>query len=193
MLRYHDGLVNTRQRGIRRDWKGAFCKLMHWPQASNIDRVDSKEAIIVLRGTASLSSADFSSDAVDDLLRSALAIGIGALDRYVHERISKGIVKALGASELSTGQQKLTVSATLALQMSRALRKAFRAGENVRPANQFRVAFQDGIHRRTFQSSSELDEGFRMIGINGVWGQLQDRYAVADITIACVEGRPYGR
>ena len=31
MLRFHDGLVNTRQRGIRNDWKGAFCKLMHWP------------------------------------------------------------------------------------------------------------------------------------------------------------------
>ena len=60
MLRLHDGLVNTRQRGIRNDWKGAFCKLMHWPQASNIDRVDSKEALIVLRAGASLSKPGFS-------------------------------------------------------------------------------------------------------------------------------------
>ena len=89
MLRFHDGLVNTRQRGIRNDWKGAFCKLMHWPQASNIDRVDSKEALIVLRAGASLSKTDFTSESVDDLLRSALAIGIGALDRSdrFHQRV----------------------------------------------------------------------------------------------------------
>ena len=182
MLRFHDGLVNTRQRGIRNDWKGAFCKLMHWPQASNIDRVDSKEALIVLRAGASLSKTDFTSESVDDLLRSALAIGIGALDRYVHERVSKGIVKALSASGLSANQKKLTVSAPLALRMSQVLRRAFKAEENVRPANQFRIAFQDSLHRRTFQSSGEIDEAFRMIGINGVWGLLQGMYEVADIT-----------
>ena len=33
---------------------------MHWPQASNIDRVDSKEALIVLRAGASLSKPGFS-------------------------------------------------------------------------------------------------------------------------------------
>lgn len=181
MLRFHDGLVNTRKRAIRKDWKVGFCHLMHWPQAAAIARVDSKGALIVLRADADLSPSDFTAAAVDDLLRSAMAVGIGALDRYVHERVSKGIVKALRASKLSGSQQKLTVSAELALRMTETLRSAHRDGVNVRPANEFRIAFQESLHRRTFQSSVEIDEAFRMIGIDGVWGTMQVRYHVADV------------
>jgi hypothetical protein len=58
LLRFHDGLVNTRARGMRRDWKSGFCHLMHWPQGSQIDRIDSKDALIVLRHGSDLSASD---------------------------------------------------------------------------------------------------------------------------------------
>lgn len=181
MLRLHDGLVNIRKRGIRSDWKLEFCRLMHWPQGSEIYRIDSKEALIILREGASLSDDDFSSESIDDLLRSGLVIGIGALDRYVHERISQKIVSALRAAKLSPAQEKLTVSASLALRMNAALRTGAKKGKNVRPANQFRIAFQDSLHCRTFQSPEDLDEGFRMIGVNGVWGILQTKHHVTNV------------
>lgn len=177
MLRLHDGLVNVRRRGIRSDWKAEFCTVMHWPKAAKIFRIDSKEAIIILRHGAALSSNDFTSESIDDLLRFALVLGIGALDRYVHERISKGIVAALRAPDLSPAQKRLTIAAPLALRMNETLRRSAKIGKNIRPANQFRIAFQESLHRQTFQSPEELDEGFRMIGVNGVWGKLQTKYA----------------
>lgn len=180
MLRLHDGLVNIRKRGIRSDWKADFCRLMRWPQNNAIHRVDSKEALIIIRAGAAIKSTDFDSESIDDLLRSAVAIGIGALDRYVHERIAKGIVSALRGTALTPAQEKLTISAPLALRMTDSLRKGVKNDMNVRPANQFRIAFQESLHRRTFQSSTEIDDAFRMIGI-GVWGKLQSTYAVSSV------------
>lgn len=91
LLRFHDGLVNTRARRMRRDWKTSFCRLMHWPQNCNMDRIDSRDALIVLRDGSALTSDDFTSEAVDDLLRSALAVGVSALDRYVQMSESLGM------------------------------------------------------------------------------------------------------
>ena len=95
LLLLHDGLVNIRKRSIRSDWKKSFCGVMHWPNNLPIHRVDSKQAVIVLRSNADLSPVDFSRSALQDLLRSALALGVSALDRYVHERVVKRIVRAL--------------------------------------------------------------------------------------------------
>src|SRR5689334_14031645 len=94
LLRLRGALLNKRKRKIRSDWKAGFCRLMRWKLAAPIQRVDTADAIIILRETATASLSDFSSEALDDLLRSALVIGVSALDRYAHERITKGIVKA---------------------------------------------------------------------------------------------------
>lgn len=74
---------------MRADWKASFCTLMHWPKGASIDRVDSRHALVVLRDGSILKKEDFASEALDDLLRAALAMGISALDRYLHERVVK--------------------------------------------------------------------------------------------------------
>lgn len=182
LLRFHDGLVNTRRRGMRADWKSTFCTFMRWPQDAAIDRIDSKDALLVLRDGAGLKAGDFSTEALDDLLRSALALGVSALDRYLHERVVKRVVSSLRTSNLRPAQEKLSISATLALKMTGALRKAARDGAQVRPANQLRIAIQDSLHKRTFQSWREIEEAFDLIGISGITGKLQAAYQVGNIT-----------
>ncbi len=54
LLLLHDALVNLRKYKIRKDWKASFCTLMHWPKSSVIQRVDSKQAIVVLRSGATI-------------------------------------------------------------------------------------------------------------------------------------------
>lgn len=181
LLRFHDGLVNMRARRMRRDWKASFCRIMHWRQDCNIDRIDSRDALIVLRDGSALTSDDFTREAVDDLLRSALAVGVSALDRYVHERVVRHVITSLRAPDLKPAQEKLTISATLALRMTDELRRAYRAGEGVRPANQLRIALQEALHRRTFQSFREIEEAFELVGITGVAGRLQAAYGVGNI------------
>ena len=66
--------------------------------------------------------------------------------------------------------------------MTEELRKASRAGQAIRPANQFRIALQEALHRRTFQNWREVEEAFELIGIGGLGGRLRVAYAVGDIS-----------
>lgn len=143
LLRYHDGLVNVRQRAMRQDWKESCCKFLRWKKGASIDRVDSKDALVILRDGASLTRHDFSTEALDDLLRSSLALGASALDRYLHERVVKKIVKSLRSTQLRSVQEKLTIPATLAVRMTDDWKKASKAGKLTRPANQLRISLQD--------------------------------------------------
>lgn len=181
LLRYHDGLVNVRQRAMRTDWKVSCCKFMHWKSDASIDRVDSKDALVILRDGAGLTRHDFSTEALDDLLRASLALGVSALDRYLHERVVKKIVKSLRSSELRSAQEKLTIPATLAVRMTEDWKKASKAQKLIRPANQLRMSLQEALHLRTFQSWREIEEAFELIGVTGITGTLQAAYGIGNI------------
>jgi hypothetical protein len=174
LLRMHDGLVNTRQRAIRSDWKANFCELMHWPQASDIERVDSKDAVVVLRHGASLTPDDFSGDAVSDLLRSAITFGVSAIDRYVHERIIKGFVAAFREQELTKQQKEFQVPATLAIEIVNRVHSARRDATVIRPANEIRKVVQEALHKRPFQSWREIEYGFCLLGCKDLGKELRE-------------------
>lgn len=181
LLRYHDGLINVRKRGMRADWKSSFCRFMHWPQTAAIDRIDSKDAVVVLRHDSGLAAKDFSTAALDDLLRASLTLGVSALDRYLHERVVKRVIQSLRSTDLRSAQEKLEIPAIFALRMTETWRRASRDGTNSRPANQLRIALQESLHRRTFQNWREIEEAFELIGVSGITGTLQTAYAVGDM------------
>lgn len=180
-LKLYTGLINIRQRSIRSDWKSSFCKLMHWPQRSNIERVDSRDAVIILRPNASLGPDEFKKDALDDLLRMSLVYGVSALDRYVHERVIKGFVKAYKQGNLTREQREYSVPVTLAMNIVEKTRQAYRNGNTVRPSNEIRRFAQEELHRKPFQSWREIDYAFRLIGQSNLSGELQRAYVVGDM------------
>jgi hypothetical protein len=167
---------------MRTDWKKSLCRVMRWKQDSTIDRVDGKAAIVVLREGASLRRNDFSADALGELLRSALACAVSGVDRYVHERIVKAIVKALSKRKLSGPQEELSIPAAAAIRASRAALRARRKGKAVRPANEIRKQIQELLHRRPYQNWRDIETGFQLIGIPGLGGRLQTAYHVAKLT-----------
>lgn len=179
LLRYHDGLINTRQRSIRSDWKSNFCRLMHWPQSSGIERVDSNDAVVVLRDQASLTPEDFSSDSLDDLLRAAITFGVSAIDRYVHERIVKKFVAAFREAELTKNQREFQVPATLAIDIVSRVHGARRNGQTIRPANEIRKAVQQVLHKRPFQSWREIEYGFSLIGCKDLGKALKTAHTLS--------------
>lgn len=181
LMRLHDGLINTRQRSIRKDWRDSFCRLMHWRQGTAIERVDSADAIVVIREGAALRVDDFAQDTMDDLLRSAHVFVVSALDRYVHERVCKGIIASFRNSELLKEQQEFEIPLKLAMEAAEALRRAQREGRQVRPANEFRKAIQELLHKRPFQSWRDIDYAFRLIGINGLAGKIQQSKGLSDM------------
>jgi len=154
---------------------------MHWKQSANIQRVDGKDAVLVLRDGAALSKDDLNHDAMDDLLRSTLVYGVSALDRYVHERVCKGIIKAYREKNLSKEQKDFSIPLTLALSTAESLRKAHKARKAVRPANEIRKAIQEMLHTRPFQSWKDIDSAFRLIGISDMAGQIQSNKGLGDL------------
>lgn len=180
-LLYHDGLMNTRARRIRADWKASFLKIMHWASKTKIDRVDGKDAILVLRPTATLTAAHFSAACLDDLLRASLTFGVSALDRYVHERVVKGIIKALNTKDLTRQQEELSMPAVVTLTIAEEIRKARQQGKHIRASNIVRRKLQELLHRRPFQSWRELEYAFNLLGITNLAGQLQRAYGVPNM------------
>ncbi len=173
LLRCRDGLINTRKRSIRSDWKSSFCRLMRWPQSSVIERVDSSAAIVVLRQGGSLSPSEFSADALDDLLRAAVTFGVSAIDRYVHERIVKSFVTAFRAPKLTKNQADFQVPASLAIDIVNRVHSANRSSTTIRPANEIRKAVQEVLHKRPFQSWREIEYGFSLIGVKDIGKALR--------------------
>ena len=181
LLRLHDGLINRRKRRIRRDWKESFCRLMHWRLDSDLERVDSRDAVLVLRDGSELGPEDFSADALDDLLRAALTFGVSAIDRYMHERVVKGIVPALKKAPLTQRQEEFGIPAALAIKLSAQLVKARRDGRQVRPANEVRKKVQEILHKRPFQSWREIEFGFELLGVTNFGGQVQGAFGIGDV------------
>lgn len=182
LKRLHDGLINQRQRKIRSDWRQSFCKLMHWGKnRSSIERIDSPDAVVVLRDKAKLQVRDFAKDSMDDLLRAALVFTVSALDRYVHERVCKGIISAYRNTDLLKEQEEFSISLQLAMNASRKVREAQRQGKKVRPANEFRIAVQEQLHQRPFQSWKDIEYAFKLIGVSGIAGSIQSRNGFGDM------------
>jgi hypothetical protein len=180
--RLHDGLINLRSYRIRKDWKAGLCRLMRWSQDIDIERVDTKDALIILREGSDLRPSDFSSRSLDDLLRASLSLAVSALDRYVHERIVRSVIATLKRRDLSRRQQGLSIPAVFALQAAEAVRRAAREGKQARPANEIRKRIQDQLHRQSFQNWKEIEEAFELVGVTGLAGKLQARYRVANFT-----------
>jgi len=181
LLAIHDGLLDRRRYKIRADWAQRFKDLMHWPHAANIGRVDTSDAIIVLKDRSKLTVSDFSADTLDDLLRASLVLGVSALDRYVHERVVKGIVNALKISNLTRRQEEFSIPAILAIRISEEVARARRQGKAVRPANEVRKKIQEILHKRPFQSWVDLEYAFELLGITTLASQLRAAYNVQDV------------
>lgn len=177
-VRLYEGLINTRQRSIRADWKRSFCQLMHWPQSSNLERVDSRDAVIVLRHGASLVSSDFTRDSLRDLLRSAITYGVSALDRYVHERVIKGFVAAFRAAKLTKQQSEFQMPVTLSIDIARNVHAARRENNNHRPANEIRKSVQTTLHKRPFQNWREIEYAFALIGFKNLAKSIRNANSV---------------
>lgn len=180
-LTLYRGLVNTRERRIRADWRAAFNNLMHWPQDTAIERVDSVDAVIILRDGSSLVPEDFSASCLDDQLRAAIVYGVSALDRYMHQRVVDGIVAALKRSPRTRQQEEFMIPAVTAVQITEAIVRARREGEAVRPANEIRKKIQELLHARPIQSWREIDHAFRLLGISDMAGQVQGAMNVGTI------------
>lgn len=168
LFRLYHGLANHRKRGMRADWAENFCRLMHWPAGDGdlIDRVDSPDAIIVLKDGSRLTREVFAADALADLLRASLVMGVSALDAYFHSKIAASVVSC----------------ARKGTAMPRALKKATITIEDFVDGNKYqrrlttvRRSIERSLGYQSLQLPDKIATGLGLIGITDFWGEVANR------------------
>jgi len=117
----------------------------------------------------------------DDLLRSALVLAVAALDRYVHDRVTKGIASAYKKGNLNREQEEFSIPVSLAFEIATRASRAQGEQKQTRAANLVRNQVQEILHKRPFQSWREIEVAFSLIGITGLAGHIQNAAHLGDI------------
>jgi hypothetical protein len=165
LLKLAELLTNTRERKMRNDWADDFKKFMHWNKGEQIDRVDGKGAILILRQSSEVDAKTFGEEYTSELLRAAHVTIVAALDRYCHELISSRCIKSLTGKKANSSElRKLAIPIQDVHEAIKHARKP-----NTRPLNLIKVSVQELLYKRTFQSPDEVSQGLSIIGITGIW------------------------
>jgi hypothetical protein len=157
------------------------------PKAAFDNIIDRAEAMLqlydALRVTGGVSTVPTNrlNSAQDDLLRAALVQSVAALDRYVHDRITKSIVAAYRNRPLNKEQANFSIPVSIALKIANKVAAARASKTQIRPANVVRNAIQEVLHKRPFQSWNEIEKAFALIGITGLKGHIQRNRGLANL------------
>jgi len=133
---------------------------MQWPLKNNIERVDSKDVIIVLRNGSRLNPEHFSSESLEDLLRASYVMALSAMDAYFHAKILGRIVqhaKEPAPSE-SLLNSKILVSDFIAAQ--RSYKRKYQA---------LRSAIERTLSYQSLQAPDKIASGLSLIGVTDFW------------------------
>ena len=117
----------------------------------------------------------------DDVLRAALVMAVAALDRYVHDRVTKRIIQAYKNRNLTHAQETFSIPVSIAITIAAKAEKAKDSKKQVRAANIVRNEVQQILHSRPFQSWRDIEFAFALIGKTGIPGLIQGQLKLATI------------
>lgn len=172
-LALYDILHDSRQRGVRSDWKKKFMGTVTWPNNENIVRIDGKDknSMLILRECLGLTREQFAHEYVSELLRGVISASISALDRYVHDQVMKHCLTLLRRAEADIPKElkKLKIPLVTA---KKSLEKQ-RSNTSARPGSILKADLREILHRdETFQNVGGVEKGAKMLGIDDFWSKL---------------------
>lgn len=172
-LALYDILHDSRQRGVRSDWKSKFMNTVTWPNTENIVRVDGKDknSMLILRECLGLSREQFAHAYVSELLRGVISSSISALDRYIHDQVMKHCLTLLRRAEDDIPKELKNLKIPL-LTAKKSLEK-FRSSISSRPGSILKADLREILHRdETFQNVYGVEKGAKMLGIDDFWSKI---------------------
>jgi hypothetical protein len=110
---------------------------------------------------------------VCDVLRSALVLAVSAIDRYVHDRVTKEILQAYRTDDLTSAQENFKIPVSAALRIAEKAATAKKTNKQVRAANVVRHEIQEDLHKRPFQSWRDIEYAYSLLGVTGFDGKVQ--------------------
>jgi len=143
---------------------------MGWPVGEEIERIDgrNKQSILILRAELGVSREKFGHEYCSELLRSAIASSVSALDRYLHDALVHRCITLLRRRDEDI-PRKLKELRLPVLTTKKALEK-LRADANSRPGAILKKEIQDVLHKEhTFQNPHGIETCASMLGISSLW------------------------
>ncbi len=176
LLDIYDLLHNTRRRKIRADWAPKFNKVMGWKQSEKLCRVDGNNCVLVIKGDDGWEMEHFEHEWLGELLRSALAMAVSALDRYLHVRVVDSMAGWFGKSPQSMPAKMAEIDVPFAIVeecLQKALASRKKNGANTRPRTILKKALREALYTQTFQSARNVESAFSLMGFKKPWSNLQ--------------------
>lgn len=162
LLKLAKGLTDHRKRRAHSDWSKNFKKLMRWPSTHQIERIDSKDMVLILRNGSNLKREDFSTQALDDLLRAALVMAVSAMDAYFHAKIIRHVVEH---SKTKTPARRLL--------NERILVSDFIDGRRKQRSNYaLRAAIERNLSFQSLQQPDKVADALGLIGVSKFWSEI---------------------
>lgn len=175
LIDLYDLLHNQRKRTIRDSWATEFKKCVGWKKSDKICRVDGQGSVIIIRDGGKWNFEHFEHEWLGEMLRSALASGVSALDRYIHELILEkfGSCISKAHNKIPNLLAKYQLSLIDAEDSIRHALKS-RSGDkrNTRPRTILKERFKEKLNRETFQGYDQIHNGLALIGVKDLWRRV---------------------
>jgi len=166
----HARLTTRNLRSIRSEWADRFfhARLTNWPKGSGLWR--SKNDTILLVGTAdaALSHLDFTSEALLYLLRAALVMSMAAIDKLLHEALSKHFVTLVKKGKLDD-LLHLELSKSYRIAIESRVRKGKGGKIRSRPGHKLKAAVLDKLYQVSFLSLRHFQGICSACGKDGIF------------------------
>ena len=171
---YHS-FINTRQRGIRADWRREFNRIMHWNPNKEIQRVDTKDAIIILKEESSIDPQVFAAAQLSDLLRASLTMAVSAMDAYYHAKIADNLGKVLRKSPKNYPEKLSNMKMTVL--------DLITAYKTTSPRQGVSKAVARVLYYHPLQTTSDISNELKLIGAEDFWGKVSHELGMREKTV----------
>ena|ERR1017187_1616328 len=173
LVTLYDSLITTNKRRIRPEWANRFAaaNLVPWGRRGGLWRSRNDTILIVGSGQSTLSHHTFTSESLSVFLRSALVQAMAAVDKVLHEAISKHFVSLARTGELD---KMVEIDLSKVYQIAQAARVRTGRGGRVRsrPGHRIKAAVLEKIYTQTYLSLRSVDQVCAACGKKAIFSKL---------------------
>jgi hypothetical protein len=136
---------------------------MHWRLDAPIERIDTNDAIIILRENSKIKRDDYQTEPMSNLLRASIVMSVSALDAYFHQKVIENItVKLRRKQDYPKALKNLDIKVS---DFMAVCNMEYRSAAIKR-------AISTGLGYRPLQNPGKIAEALSLLGIENFWAEV---------------------
>jgi len=152
-------ILTSNQRAIRPEWADRFyrARLNTWPQQQGLWRSSNANVLIVGTSAAGVTHQAFQPQQLAVLLRSSLVLYLAAVDKLLHEALSKHFAK-LAKNKSLDDLVDINISKAYAIAQHARIRTGRGGKKKKRPGHALKAEMLADIYKDTYLKTSNLEK-----------------------------------